>query len=123
MRKELIILKNYKNIDNIKDDIQKCGSIYVYADKYTISNIRAALISLNFTTRLIVAHINNENIFYIYGKRKGGKGVFNEHCKNTVFNFNSLEEFYQKIINTSSNPENQILSDIKIDTDRNLIEV
>ena len=44
----------------------------------------------------------------IFGKKKGNKGAFNEHCKNTVIR----SEFYiDKLIDTSSNENDLVITD------------
>lgn len=83
MRKELIILQDTHDINKIKEIIKNdIGSIYIYVDKYHLSETKQLLIDNNYTTRLFVSEIDNILSFYVYGKKKGNKGVFNQHCKN-----------------------------------------
>lgn len=73
------------------------GSVYIFCSSEQISEIRSTLIKQGFTTRICVwektnpSPMNGQHIWLsgvelcVYGKRRGG--VFNEHCKNTVFRF------------------------------------
>ncbi len=62
------------------------ASVYIKVNLSTISKVRSRLVELNYTTRLFI-HLseNGTKTEYIFGRLKGGKGVFNEFCKNTVF--------------------------------------
>lgn len=77
----------------------------------TLSETRAEMVNDDFTTRLFVANINGQNFFYIYGKKKGKKGTFNQHCKNTFYEYNSREDFFTHIIKSRSNEKELFLSD------------
>lgn len=107
-RIELIILEN-KKIEDLEDILElNIGSIYVKVDLATLSNSRSYLISKNYTTRLMVIKQLDSVLFYIYGKRKGGKGVFNEHCKNSVI---KVDDYLGKLIEVSSNQEDTVKTD------------
>ena len=112
-RYELVIFNKLsdKKLNFLKNE--NIGTVYIYVDKYTISTIREKLINCNYTTRLFVSKINNKNYFYIYGKKKKNKGVFNEHCKNSVYEYDDFEIFYEHIISVSSNIQNNVLVDDK----------
>lgn len=110
-RIELIILEN-KKIEELEEILDlNVGSIYVKVDLSTLSNSRSYLISKNYTTRLMVIKQLDSVLFYIYGKKKGGKGVFNEHCKNSVI---KVDDYLGKLIEVSSNPEDTVKTDSKI---------
>lgn len=114
-RKDLIIINNikyndlYNNLGNIKKS--NIGTLYIKVNIKTLSNVRSSMIKDDFTTRLFVVRIKDINIFYIYGKKKGKKGTFNEHCKSTYYKFDCIEEFYKKIIEVSSNKGESIVID------------
>tara|TARA_Y100001960_G_scaffold72262_1_gene76751 strand:+ start:2810 stop:3223 length:414 start_codon:yes stop_codon:yes gene_type:complete len=100
-----------ETIENIKK--LNLGTLYVKVSIETLSETRADMVNDDYTTRLFVAKINGENSFYIYGKKKGKKGTFNEHCKNTFYEYDSKSDFLKHIINTSSNELERIVSDDK----------
>lgn len=99
-----LLIYNYKKIEEV-DLNRNIGSLYIKVDLNNLSITRKILIENNYTTRLIVIKTKENNIFYIYGKKQKNKGVFNEHCKNTVF---SEENYIERIIKASSN-ENDII--------------
>ena len=90
-RVELAIIEKSKNIIDFfeKTSPYEIISIYFLVDLSNISFIRVYLIKQNYTTRLFI-HIDENGMKkeYIYGKLKGKNGVFNEHCKNSVFRKN-----------------------------------
>lgn len=112
-RFELVIFNslNNKKLNFLKD--KNIGTLYIYVDKYTISTVREKLINSNYTTRLFVSKINNKNYFYVYGKKKKNKGVFNEHCKNSVYEYSNFEKFYEHMLSVSSNIQDKVLVDNK----------
>lgn len=107
-RIELIILNNLniEKINSILDD--NIGSVYIKVNLLKLSNTRELLINKNYTTRLMVIDNNKEIVYYIYGKKKGNKGVFKEHCKNTVIR---SKNYIDKLIETSSNENDLIITD------------
>lgn len=113
-RKELLIVSK-KEYSSIKEKILKMniGSIYIQTTLQNLSTTRSELILDNFTTRLFVANILGENHFFIYGKKKANKGTFNEHCKNTVYEYENWESFYTHIISVSSNQNETVMTDNK----------
>lgn len=114
-RIDLIILKNTEYIKKRQELLKEnIGSIYIKVDLNTLSETRIKLIEDKFTTRLFVANINNINEFYIYGKKKGNKGTFNEHCKNTYYEYTNFEDFIIHIINVSSNIKEKVSTDDKL---------
>tara|TARA_B100000700_G_C15061622_1_gene866301 strand:+ start:8012 stop:8419 length:408 start_codon:yes stop_codon:yes gene_type:complete len=112
-RFELVIFNELNNDKLLLLKTENIGTVYFYVDKYTMSTVREKLINYNYTTRLFVSKINNKNYFYIYGKKKKNKGVFNEHCKNSVYEYTNFEKFYEHIISVSSNIQNVVLVDDK----------
>jgi hypothetical protein len=116
-RVDLAILNKTKYNDYIKvfENIKKAdiGTLYAKVTTKNLSEIRKEMIKDDFTTRLFVARLSNQNVFYIYGKKKGKKGTFNEHCKNTCYSYNSVEDFYIHIINASSNEGETVFVDDK----------
>jgi hypothetical protein len=111
-RKELILITK-KHYSDIRDEIlsMNVGSIYIKTSLEDLSKTRSDLILDNFTTRLFVARIVDENCFFIYGKKKANKGTFNEHCKNTVYEYDDFNSFYSHVINVSSNQDETVVSD------------
>lgn len=107
-RIELIIL-NDSNIEKIKSILDdNIGSVYIKVNLLELSNTRELLVNKDYTTRLMVIDNNKEILYYIFGKKKGNKGAFNEHCKNTVIR----SEFYiDKLIDTSSNENDLVITD------------
>lgn len=102
-RIELLIYNNKKIEDiNINRNI---GSVYIKVNLNNLSKTRKVLIENNYTTRLMVINEKYGTIFYIYGKKQKNKGVFNEHCKNSLI---KEENYIKKIIEVSSN-ENDII--------------
>lgn len=109
---------NHKNIADIelliKDYI--IANIYIKVDLSNISETRKKLIDLKYTTRLFVTLEDGNKSEYIFGKLKGSKGVFNEHCKNSFINGN-----INNVIVISSNDSDTVMIDdnnIKNDKDR-----
>lgn len=82
------------------------ANIYIKVSGETISQTRADLIDLGYTTRLMVVIDNGIKSEWIFGKLKGGKGVFNLHCKNSVWR-GSPSDF----IGVSSNNGDAVLID------------
>ncbi len=100
------------------------GSIYIFCSTEQASFLRAELIKYGLSTRLCIwektnpSPVNGQYIWLsgveccIYGKKK--KGVFNEHCKNTVWRYPVVRkqhhptqkplELFQYLIRSSSNP-------------------
>ncbi len=111
-RKELILITK-KHYSDIRDEIlsMNVGSIYIQTSLEDLSKTRSDLILDNFTTRLFVARIGDENCFFIYGKKKANKGTFNEHCKNTVYEYDDFNSFYSHVIKVSSNQDETVVSD------------
>jgi hypothetical protein len=107
-RIELIILNN-SNIEKIKSILDdNIGSVYIKVNLLELSNTRELLVNKDYTTRLMVIDNNKEVLYYIFGKKKGNKGVFKEHCKNTVIR---SESYIDKLINTSSNENDLVITD------------
>lgn len=109
---------NHKNIADIelliKDYI--IANIYIKVDLSNISETRKKLIDLKYTTRLFVTLENGKKSEYIFGKLKGSKGVFNEHCKNSFIHGN-----INNVIIISSNDLDTVMIDdnnIKNNKDR-----
>lgn len=107
-RVELVILEEKNIEENIKILENNIGSIYVKVNLHNLSSTRVLLINNLYTTRLFVAKKNEDVIYYIYGKKQKNKGVFNEHCKNSVV---KNENYIEKIIEVSSNKNDLILTD------------
>lgn len=107
-RVELIFIQ-YNKISDLNIDFKNgnIGSIYIRVDIETISFTREFLVNNGYSTRLIVVP-NIDNIFYIYGRKKANKAVFNEHCKNTVIRNNN---YIEHLINVSSNEYDTVLTD------------
>jgi len=106
------------------------GSVYIFCGTEQVSLIRKKLVSLKFSTRLCVwkktnpSPMNGQHIWLsgietcIYGKKL--KATFNEHCKNSVWEFpngrNKIHptekplKLFQYLISVSSN-ENDIILD------------
>lgn len=73
------------------------GSIYVFCSTEQVSQIRGTLVDFGLTTRLCIwkkknpSPINGQYVWLsgveccVFGKKKGG--VFNEHCKNPVWEY------------------------------------
>lgn len=114
-RIDLMLLEKtkYKDYQSTIENMKKLnlGTLYVSVNLMTLSETRAEMVNDDFTTRLFVAKINGQNHFYIYGKKKGKKGTFNQHCKNTFYEYNSREDFFTHIIKSSSNEKELFLSD------------
>ena len=105
------------------------GSVYIFCATEQLSEIRAALVKMGFTTRVCVwektnpSPMNGQHIWLsgvelcVYGRKKGA--VFNEHCKNTVFRYpcgrNKLHptqkpvELMETFIRASTNPGDIVL--------------
>ncbi len=107
-RIELIILNNsnIEKIQSILDD--NIGSVYIKVNLLELSNTRELLVNKDYTTRLMVIDNNKEILYYIFGKKKGNKGVFKEHCKNTIIR---SEDYIYKLIDTSSNENDLVITD------------
>ncbi len=124
-RVELAIIEKSKNIIDFfeKTSPYEIISIYFLVDLSNISFIREYLIKQNYTTRLFI-HIDENGMKkeYIYGKLKGKNGVFNEHCKNSVFRKN-----IQDIVNISSNSGDSVIIDVNsniiVNENRNFIYI
>lgn len=115
-RVELCLIKN-TNIKSIERILSKdIGSVYISVNLDTISFTRDFLIKRNFTTRLCVFLsdmieddiCSGKSSYYIFGKKKGNKGVFNEKCKNTVFR---KDDNWNYILDVSSNNGDLVLID------------
>lgn len=109
---------NHKNIADIELLIKDytIANIYIKVDLSNISETRKKLIDLKYTTRLFVTLEDGNKSEYIFGKLKGSKGVFNEHCKNSFINGN-----INNVIVISSNDSDTVMIDdnnIKNDKDR-----
>lgn len=109
---------NYKNIADIELLIKDytIANIYIKVDLSNISETRKKLIDLKYTTRLFVTLEDGNKSEYIFGKLKGSKGVFNEHCKNSFIYGN-----INNVIVISSNDSHTVMIDdnnIKNDKDR-----
>lgn len=113
-RTELLIISE-KTYSDIRVNVlnMNIGSVYIQTSLDNLSKTRSDLIIDNFTTRLFVARINGQNYFFIYGKKKSNKGTFNEHCKNTVYEYNDFYSFYSHVINVSSSQNQIVVSDNK----------
>lgn len=112
-RVELLIFK-HKNIDDFMEINQKyvVANVYIKVDLKNISQTRKKLIDLNYTTRLFITVDDGKKTEYIFGKLKKSKGVFNEHCKNSI-----IRENIDKVITISSNNGDSVILD-----DKTLIE-
>lgn len=107
-RIELIIIEKTK-IEKINDLLsENIGSVYIKVDLENLSDVRKFLISKNYTTRLMVIKNDFNVLYYIYGKKRSNKGVFNEHCKNSVLKTN---DYIEKLINVSSNDSDTVFTD------------
>lgn len=109
---------NHKNIADIELLIKDymIANIYIKVDLSNISETRKKLIDLKYTTRLFVTLEDGNKSEYIFGKLKGSKGVFNEHCKNSFIYGN-----IKNVIVISSNDSDTVMIDdnnIKNDKDR-----
>ncbi len=106
-RIELCIF-NHININDFFDYYQKYNlvNVYIKVDLNNLSETRKKLIELDYTTRLFIVFHNDKKQEYIYGKLKKQKGVFNEHCKNSVFRNELID-----LIDISSNEDDIILTD------------
>ncbi len=100
------------------------GSVYVFCSTEQVSEIRGGLVDLGLTTRLCIwkkaapSPMNGQFLWLsgieccVYGKKK--KAIFNEHCKNPVWEYaserNKLHptqkplKLFQYLITVSSNP-------------------
>lgn len=114
-RLDLVILNKTKYVDYIMsfESLKKTniGTLYVKVTIEDLSESREKMIEDGFTTRLFVAQIKGENVLYVYGKKKGNKGTFNEHCKNTYYVYEDVVGFYKHIIAASSNEFESIFTD------------
>lgn len=81
-------------------------NVYLKTNLSNISETRKQMIELGYTTRLFVVFNNGKKEEFIFGKLKGQKGVFKEHCKNSVFR-NTIEN----VILISSNKDDSVLLD------------
>ena len=123
-RIELIFVEN-SLVSDLKIDLKKAniGTIYVRVDIETISFTRQFLVDKGYSTRLMVIP-DEENIFYIYGRKKASKAVFNEHCKNTVIR---KDDYIRYLIEVSSNDFDVVATDnskiTKADIDREWITI
>lgn len=108
-RYELCFFENNTKISDISPLPSNIGTIYLRSDIATISENRATLIDQDFTTRLFVDKNNgNGNKYYIYGRKKKNKGIFNEHCKNTVAD---KPDFFAYILDTHTDEGSTVLTD------------
>lgn len=109
MRVELLIFKN-KNILDFKNLINKytIANVYIKVNLNNISETRKELIKLNYTTRLFVTINDGIKSEYIFGKLKKSKGVFNEHCKNSI-----IRNDINHVIQVSSNDNDVVIVDDK----------
>ena len=109
MRVELLIFKN-KNILDFKNLINKytIANVYIKVNLKNISETRKELIKLNYTTRLFVTINDGIKSEYIFGKLKKSKGVFNEHCKNSI-----IRNDINHVIQVSSNDNDVVIVDDK----------
>lgn len=109
MRVELLIFKN-KNILDFKNLIDKytIANVYIKVNLNNISETRKELIKLNYTTRLFVTINDGIKSEYIFGKLKKSKGVFNEHCKNSI-----IRNDINHVIRVSSNDNDVVIVDNK----------
>lgn len=107
-RVELIFVEN-SLVSDLNIDLKKAniGTIYVRVDIETISFTRQFLVDKGYSTRLMVIP-DEENIFYIYGRKKASKAVFNEHCKNTVIR---KDDYIRYLIEVSSNDFDVVATD------------
>ena len=123
-RIELIFVEN-SLVSDLNIDLKKAniGTIYVRVDIETISFTRRFLVDKGYSTRLMVVP-DEENIFYIYGRKKASKAVFNEHCKNTVIR---KDDYIRYLIEVSSNDFDVVATDnskiTKADIDREWITI
>lgn len=107
-RIELIFIEN-SLVSDLNIDLKKAniGTIYVRVDIDTISFTRQFLVDKGYSTRLMVIP-DKENVFYIYGRKKASKAVFNEHCKNTVIR---KDDYVIYLIEVSSNDFDVVATD------------
>lgn len=107
-RIELIFIEN-SLVSDLNIDLEKAniGTIYARVGIETISFTRQLLVDKGYSTRLIVIP-DEENIFYIYGRKKASKAVFNEHCKNTVIR---KDDYIRYLIEVSSNDFDVVATD------------
>lgn len=106
-RVELLIFEHKKINDFIKlTEEYIVANVYIKVDLDDISETRQKLIDLNYTTRLFISFFEGNKKEYIFGKLKKSKGVFNEHCKNSI-----IREKISKIINVSSNDKDIVIVD------------
>lgn len=107
-RIELVIIEKTR-INEINSILEgNVGSVYSKVNLENLSNTRSFLISKNYTTRLMVIKNDSEVLYYIYGKKRSNKGVFKEHCKNSVLKIN---DYIEKLINVSSNELDSVMTD------------
>lgn len=108
-RIELTILENdsFNKFKKLLDNYNLVN-VYLGVDITTISKVREDLVNLGYTTRLFVVLDGNTKKEYIYGKKKGSKGVFNEKCKNSL-----IRENIVKVVDVSSNEYSKVVTDIK----------
>lgn len=106
-RIELALISQH-SLEECKEWNPDCyiANIYIKVTGETISQTRSILIDLGYTTRLMVVIDNGIKSEWIFGKLKGSKGVFNLHCKNSVWR-GSPSDF----IGVSSNDGDAVLID------------
>ena len=106
-RVELCLLthKNVDDFQNLQQDYD-FANVYIKTELHNLSATRKKLIELNYTTRLFIVLQQGKKEEYIFGKLKGFKGVFNEHCKNSVF-----RKPISEVIGVSSNINDSVLID------------
>lgn len=108
-RVELLIFKNKKMNDFISlQEKYLIANVYIKVDLDNISDTREKLIGLNYTTRLFITFFQGKKTEYIFGKLKKSKGVFNEHCKNSI-----IRDDISKVIGISSNENDAVITDEK----------
>lgn len=106
-RVELLIFeekdfKEFKSLPNKYNIV----NVYIKVNIKSLSEVRQKLIELGYTTRLFVTIESGVKKEYIFGKKKGQNGVFNEKCKNSIVR-NSIAE----VIKVSSNSGDKVLVD------------
>lgn len=117
-RVELIFIERKKVSDlNIDFKNGNIGTVYIRVDIDTISLTREFLIEQGYSTRLMVIP-DVDNVFYIYGRKKASKAVFNEYCKNTVIR---SDDYIEHLIRVSSNNHDTVLTDSNEIIEKNII--
>ena len=116
-----VLLKEFTRVCN--------GSIYVFCGTEQVSHIRHTFVDCGLSTRLIIwekknpSPMNGEHIWLsgieccVYGKFPNA--VFNEHCQNTVMQYNIVHDqvhptekplkMFERLILASSNKDDMIL--------------